>query len=58
MEKETAEQVQLEDRAHEIRRAVLSNEKFMAGIKRSQQEEQSGGEGRAWVDVKRDLGIV
>lgn len=58
MSQELKEAVDLEKRASEIRTAVLSDVKFMAGVRRSQQEEQTGDQGVAWADVKRELGLI
>lgn len=55
---ELEEQLLLEKRASMIRRAVLSDPDFMAGVRQSQQAEQDGETGRPWSEVKRDLGIV
>lgn len=55
---ELEEQLRLEERASRIRRAVLSDRDFMAGVEHSRKAEQNGETGRPWLDVKRDLGIV
>jgi hypothetical protein len=52
------EQLEREERAHEVRMAVLRDEEFMAGVRQAMQAECDGEEGTPWPDVKRKLGIV
>ena len=52
---EIAEELRLEDRAHKIRQAVLSDSKFMEGVRQAQKESQNGGRGRSWAEVTKEI---
>ena len=55
---EMREQIELEDRACEIRKAVLSDADFMGGVREAMEAEERGEQGRPWPEVKKELGIV
>ncbi len=55
----TAEQdaeIQLEERAHRLRLAMLGDAEFLAGIERGADDER-GGRMVSFADFKRELGL-
>jgi len=50
-------QLELEEKAHQVRIAALSDAEFMAGVYEAMQAECDGDAGRPWAEVKKELKI-